>query len=83
MPESKPRVDGQGRVRELSGRSEKMATRARRIAIVVAQKVGVRGPREAPVEERITIGLSPAVVERFRATGDGCRTASMKPCRTG
>ena len=30
-----------------------------------------RGPQRAPVKERITIRLSPEVVEPFRATGDG------------
>jgi len=30
-----------------------------------------RGPQKAPVKERITIRLSPEVLEPFRATGDG------------
>lgn len=33
-----------------------------------------RGPQKAPVKERITIRLSPEVVEPFRATGDGWQT---------
>jgi len=33
--------------------------------------VGVRGPQKAPTKERITIRLSPEVVARFRATGEG------------
>ena len=37
-------------------------------------KVGVRGAQKAPVKERITIRLSPDVVQRFRATGDGWQT---------
>jgi uncharacterized protein (DUF4415 family) len=36
--------------------------------------VGVRGAQKAPVKERITIRLSPDVVQRFRATGDGWQT---------
>ncbi|MCE2949215.1 MAG: BrnA antitoxin family protein, partial [bacterium] len=30
--------------------------------------------QKAPVKERITIRLSPDVVQRFRATGDGWQT---------
>ena len=37
-------------------------------------KVGVRGAQKAPVKERTTIRLSPDVVQRFRATGDGWQT---------
>jgi len=37
-------------------------------------KVGVRGPQKAPTKERITIRLSPEVIKRFRATGDGWQT---------
>lgn len=33
-----------------------------------------RGPQKTPVKERITIRLSPDVVTRFRATGDGWQT---------
>ena len=37
-------------------------------------KLGVRGPQKSPVKERITIRLSPEVVEKFRASGDGWQT---------
>lgn len=40
----------------------------------LGKKVGVRGPQKAPTKERITIRLSPEVVKRFRATGDGWQT---------
>ncbi len=33
-----------------------------------------RGPQKAPLKERVTIRLSPEVVEPFRATGDGWQT---------
>ena len=33
-----------------------------------------RGPQKTRVKERITIRLSPEVVEPFRATGDGWQT---------
>lgn len=35
------------------------------------KKLGVRGAQKTPTKARITIRLSPDVVERFRATGDG------------
>ncbi len=38
------------------------------------KKLDVRGSQKAPVKERITIRLSPEVVEKFRATGDGWQT---------
>lgn len=33
-----------------------------------------RGPQASPTKERITIRLSPDVVETFRASGDGWQT---------
>lgn len=33
-----------------------------------------RGPQKTPLKERVTIRLSPEVVEPFRATGDGWQT---------
>jgi uncharacterized protein (DUF4415 family) len=38
------------------------------------RKVGVRGPQRSPTKERITIRLSPDVVQSFRATGEGWQT---------
>ena len=35
---------------------------------------GERGAQKSPTKERITIRLSPEVVERFRATGAGWQT---------
>jgi len=34
----------------------------------------VRGAQKAPTKERITIRLSPDVLKRFRASGDGWQT---------
>jgi uncharacterized protein (DUF4415 family) len=33
-----------------------------------------RGPQKTPTKERISIRLSPDVVQQFRATGDGWQT---------
>lgn len=38
------------------------------------RKIGGRGPQKAPTKERVTIRLSPDVVDTFRATGDGWQT---------
>lgn len=35
------------------------------------RKTGTRGPQRAPTKERISIRLSPGVVQSFRATGAG------------
>jgi len=37
-------------------------------------KLNVRGAQRTPTKERITIRLSPDVVARFRASGDGWQT---------
>ena len=38
------------------------------------RKPGERGPQKSAVKERITIRLSPEVVSKFRATGNGWQT---------
>lgn len=38
------------------------------------KKLGVRGPQKTPTKKRVTIRLSPDVVQSFRATGDGWQT---------
>lgn len=75
MPRSKPLVDARGEVREIQSadlKSFRPATEA--LPASLRRKVGVRGPQKSPTKERITIRLSPDVVERFRATGDGWQT---------
>ncbi|MCB1980749.1 MAG: BrnA antitoxin family protein [Rhodoferax sp.] len=75
MAGRKPLTDSDGEVREL--KSEDLA-RFRPAADVapssLARKLGVRGPQKTPTKERITIRLSPDVVRRFRATGEGWQT---------
>jgi len=72
MQDRKPLTDTTGRVRELS--SDDLATfRPARdvLPASLSRKMGVRGAQKGPTKERITIRLSPEVVKRFRATGDG------------
>ena len=72
MPKRKSLIDSKGEVREISSAEMKSFRPARDVLpSSVRRKVGVRGPQKAPTKERITIRLSPEVVARFRATGEG------------
>jgi uncharacterized protein (DUF4415 family) len=75
MPRSKPLVDSKGEVREIQAADlKKFSPAGEVLPASLRRKVGVRGPQKAPTKERITIRLSPEVVERFRATGTGWQT---------
>ena len=72
MPKSKPLIDLKGEVRELTAADLKRFRPARQVLPdTLLAKLKVRGPQKAPVKERITIRLSPEVVQQFRKTGDG------------
>ena len=75
MPSSKRLVDADGEVREIQA-ADLVAFRPAGEAMPASlrAKLGVRGPQKAPTKERITIRLSPDVVRRFRATGQGWQT---------
>ena len=75
MPKSKPLIDAQGEVRELTAADMKRFRPAKKVLPgALLARLSVRGPQKAPTKERITIRLSPEVVQRFRATGDGWQT---------
>lgn len=75
MPKPKPLIDTTGEVREITAEDLKKFQPAREaLPASLQRKLGVRGPQRAPTKERITIRLSPDVVQRFRATGDGWQT---------
>jgi uncharacterized protein (DUF4415 family) len=75
MPKSKPLIDTQGEVRELTAADMKRFLPAKHVLPgTLLSKLKVRGPQKAPTKERITIRLSPEVVQRFRDTGDGWQT---------
>ena len=75
MPKSKPRIDAEGEVRELTAADMKRFRPAKDVLPgTLLAKVRARGPQKAPTKERITLRLSPEVVQRFRATGDGWQT---------
>jgi uncharacterized protein (DUF4415 family) len=75
MPSRKPLIDAKGEVRELTVADiKRMRPAPEALPKSLRTKVGVRGPQKSPTKERITIRLSPEVVKRFRATGEGWQT---------
>lgn len=75
MPKSKPLIDVNGEVRELTALDMKRMRPAKDVLpSELFKKLPVRGPQRTPTKERITIRLSPDVVKPFRATGDGWQT---------
>lgn len=75
MPKSKPLTDAEGEVRELTAADLKRFRPAKEVLpATLRDKLKVRGPQKAPAKERITLSLSPEVVQRFRATGEGWQT---------
>ncbi len=72
MPKSKPLTDTEGEVRELAAADMKRFQNAKQaLPNTLLKKINVRGPQKTPTKERITIRLSPDVVQRFRDTGYG------------
>ncbi len=75
MPKSKSLMDAKGEVRPLTAADMKRFRPAKEVLpATLLAKLKVRGPQKTPTKERITIRLSPEVVQRFRATGDGWQT---------
>lgn len=75
MPKSKPLTDAQGRVREIKEADlQHFKPAPQALPPSLQRKLGVRGAQKAPTKERVTIRLSPDVVQRFKATGAGWQT---------
>ncbi len=75
MPKPRPLIDEDGEVRELTAADMKRLRPAKAVLpATLLGKLKVRGAQRTPTKERITIRLSPDVVERFRATGEGWQT---------
>jgi len=75
MTKPKPLIDSTGEVRELTAADlQHFRPAAEVLPAALRRKLGVRGPQRTPTKERITIRLSPDVVQPFRATGDGWQT---------
>jgi len=75
MPKSKQLIDTEGEVRELTAADMKRFQSSKHaLPSALLKKLNVRGPQKTPTKERITIRLSPEVVQRFRDPGDGWQT---------
>lgn len=75
MPIRKPLTNAEGEVRELTAADMRRLRPAKEVLPEsLRAKLGVRGPQKLPTKERISIRLSPEVVKRFRATGEGWQT---------
>lgn len=82
MSKRQPLVDADGEVRELTARDMAEFKPAKDVLppelyaglVEMNRRAGVRGAQKAPTKERITIRLSPDVLDRFRATGPGWQT---------
>lgn len=75
MKKRTPLIDKDGEVRELTSEDFKNFKPAEEVLPPsLLKKLGIRGAQKAPIKERITIRLSPDVVQTFRATGDGWQT---------
>jgi uncharacterized protein (DUF4415 family) len=73
----KPLIDEAGEVRELTSEDLKRFRPASEVLPASLQaKLGTRGrgPQKEPTKERITIRLTPEVVQAFRETGNGWQT---------
>ncbi|TWG86680.1 uncharacterized protein (DUF4415 family) [Cupriavidus gilardii J11] len=71
MANRKPLTDPRGEVRELDRADFADAKPLASLPESLRRKIGQRGPQKAPTKERITIRLSPEVVQSFRETGNG------------
>lgn len=75
MAVSKPLTNAAGEVRELTAADVKRFKPAKHVLPgSLMAKLKVRGPQKTPTKERITIRLSPEVVQEFRDTGEGWQT---------
>ncbi len=75
MAVSKPLTNAAGEVRELTAADVKRFKPAKHaLPGSLMAKLKVRGPQKTPTKERITIRLSPEVVQEFRDTGEGWQT---------
>ncbi len=67
-----PVIDADGEVGDLSGVDPALFKSFKDLPTSLRTKL--RGPQRTPLKERITIRLSPDVVQRFRDSGAGWQT---------
>lgn len=72
MSKPKPLIDLDGEVRELTlADIQQMRPAKAALPVSLQAKLRTRGPQRTPTKERVTIRLSPEVVQPFRDTGAG------------
>lgn len=70
-----PVINADGEVADLSKVDSSLFKPAAEVlSLSLMKKLGVRGAEKAPTKERITVRLSPDVLQTFRSTGDGWQT---------
>ena len=75
MSKSKPLTSIEGEVRGLTVAEMKRFQKAKHAPPeTLLKRLSVCGPQKTPTKERITIRLSPEVVQRFQDSGDGWQT---------
>jgi uncharacterized protein (DUF4415 family) len=77
MRKSKPLIDDDGEVRELTEEDFKLFRPIEEVlspALIAMIRARPRGPQKTPTKQRTTIRLSRDVIDRFRATGRGWQT---------
>ena len=86
---NKPLTDEAGEVRELNAediramRPADEVLPADLIAVLPKRKPGQRGPAKRPAKQLVTLRISPAVVEAYRATGPGWQTRMTRVLERG
>jgi uncharacterized protein (DUF4415 family) len=82
MKKKLPLINEEGEVRELTRDDMALFKPAAEVLPAsLLKKLGVRGPQKSPKKVVITIRLSPDILEKFKATGDGWQTRIDKSLR--
>jgi uncharacterized protein (DUF4415 family) len=82
MKKKLPLINEEGEVRELTRDDMALFKPAAEVLPAsLLKKLGVRGPQKSPKKVVTTIRLSPDILEKFKATGDGWQTRIDKSLR--
>ena len=82
MKKKLPLINEEGEVRELTRDDVALFKPAAEVLPAsLLKKIGVRGPQKSPKKVVTTIRLSPDILEKFKATGNGWQTRIDKSLR--
>jgi len=82
MKKKLPLINEEGEVRELTRDDMALFKPAAEVLPAsLLKKLGVRGPQKSPKKVVTTIRLSPDILEKFKATGNGWQTRIDKSLR--